>query len=450
MRSLSTQQIDILNIALMFVALSVAFFIPFELFLFSYAVLGPLHYLTEISWLHKKQYFVPGTKRDYLGFAAISVFIGALVLISSYGREITEALFGTPIDLGMSGWGTNLIFLIFGASFVLVLLRKKNQRMVGFAVLAVIALFYNLDRVKTTIVSYDGNELGSVLIEKNHKYLALTNARLIMNDGVDIANGTIVLKKENDGNLAPYPGSIGESARVSVPKSAALIDLNGETLSLVSGESFRFGSKYGGGTLFFSFFLPTLIHVFLFTALFMLFGALKSNSGIGLFSVLCLFACAALPFLWDPGFIVYEISSKVKESYEVSFFSLNLEILKLFEAGPVHGRELAESTVYTSSLGISLTRFIAFAYTYHYLNWFSKTSIIQWHKVPGLNLAIVGILWVASVGLYAYNYKTGLHALFFLSFLHVFMEFPLNVQSIKGIISSVGERFIPNSGAART
>src|ERR1700682_2159045 len=35
-----------------------AFAIPFELFLFSYAVLGPLPYLTEISWLHDRSYFV--------------------------------------------------------------------------------------------------------------------------------------------------------------------------------------------------------------------------------------------------------------------------------------------------------------------------------------------------------------------------------------------------------
>ena len=25
--------------------------------------------------------------------------------------------------------------------------------------------------------------------------------------------------------------------------------------------------------------------------------------------------------------------------------------------------------------------FLAFAYTYHYLNWFSKTLIIKWHQV---------------------------------------------------------------------
>ena len=84
-----------------------------------------------------------------------------------------------------------------------------------------------------------------------------------------------------------------------------------------------------------------------------------------------------------------------------------------------------------------LGRFIAFAYTYHYLNWFSKTSIIQWHKMPRLNLGIVLVMWAAAVSLYLYDYQTGLTALLLLSFLHVFMEFPLNFQSLRGIIEHV-------------
>jgi hypothetical protein len=30
---------------------------PFHVFLAAYAILGPLHYLTEISWLHDRGYF---------------------------------------------------------------------------------------------------------------------------------------------------------------------------------------------------------------------------------------------------------------------------------------------------------------------------------------------------------------------------------------------------------
>ena len=37
-----------------------AFIMPFEVFLFAYAFMGPLHYLTEISWLHDRQYFAKG------------------------------------------------------------------------------------------------------------------------------------------------------------------------------------------------------------------------------------------------------------------------------------------------------------------------------------------------------------------------------------------------------
>ncbi|MBK8345641.1 MAG: hypothetical protein IPL12_21570 [Bacteroidetes bacterium] len=36
--------------------------------------------------------------------------------------------------------------------------------------------------------------------------------------------------------------------------------------------------------------------------------------------------------------------------------------------------------IYNSSAGILITRFIAYAYTYHYLNWFSKASILNGMK----------------------------------------------------------------------
>ena len=50
-------RINYLNIGLMIGACVAAYLFPFELFLFSYAVLGPLHYLTEISWLHERKLF---------------------------------------------------------------------------------------------------------------------------------------------------------------------------------------------------------------------------------------------------------------------------------------------------------------------------------------------------------------------------------------------------------
>ncbi|MFP9113786.1 hypothetical protein ACLI1A_07570 [Flavobacterium sp. RHBU_3] len=56
MKKLGTAAIDRINILLMLVALVPAFLWPFQTFLFVYAFLGPLHYLTEINWLHKKGY----------------------------------------------------------------------------------------------------------------------------------------------------------------------------------------------------------------------------------------------------------------------------------------------------------------------------------------------------------------------------------------------------------
>src|SRR6266852_5888202 len=71
---LSTEQVNYLNIGLMLVAALAAFVRPFELFLFAYAFLGPLHYLTEISWLHDRRYFTRG-RNDYLYLVAVAVII---------------------------------------------------------------------------------------------------------------------------------------------------------------------------------------------------------------------------------------------------------------------------------------------------------------------------------------------------------------------------------------
>ncbi|MEZ4686061.1 MAG: hypothetical protein R3B47_08345 [Bacteroidia bacterium] len=54
---MTTESVDKLNIGLVIAAFGGD--VPaFELFLFSYAFLGPLHYLTEINWLQKRSYFV--------------------------------------------------------------------------------------------------------------------------------------------------------------------------------------------------------------------------------------------------------------------------------------------------------------------------------------------------------------------------------------------------------
>lgn len=50
---------DATHIGLMLGALALAYVLPFELLLLAYAVLGPAHYFTEISWLHDRKFFLP-------------------------------------------------------------------------------------------------------------------------------------------------------------------------------------------------------------------------------------------------------------------------------------------------------------------------------------------------------------------------------------------------------
>ncbi len=105
------------------------------------------------------------------------------------------------------------------------------------------------------------------------------------------------------------------------------------------------------------------------------------------------------------------------------------------------GKSAVNQLVFNNPLSIMFARFIAFAYTYHYLNWFSKTSVIGWHQVSRRKLAGVLVIWVFSVGLYLYDYRLGLLALLFLSLLHVVYEFPLNYISVRGSVQMIGQKF---------
>lgn len=199
----------------------------------------------------------------------------------------------------------------------------------------------------------------------------------------------------------------------------------------------------------FGIFLPTIIHVYLFTALFMFYGALKGKSKLGIFSVVLLFAIPFFIFNMDliPG--SYEITEYGNRALRDSNFAgLNQYFahffgIKLDQGSAVVLSEISDETSKIPQMPIHLKTqvFIAFAYIYHYLNWFSKTTIIKWHKSLSMKrLYIMGATYIIAIGLYIYNYKVGFIAMFFLSFLHVLLEFPLNVVSIRGIGQELGKR----------
>ena len=94
------------------------------------------------------------------------------------------------------------------------------------------------------------------------------------------------------------------------------------------------------------------------------------------------------------------------------------------------------SFFFYEDLALKLMMFMSFIYCYHYLNWFSKTTVIKWHK--NLNFKkIVSVIaiWVISVTLYYVNFRLGLLVSLFLSFLHVILEFPLNMWTLKKVFS---------------
>ncbi|MBK8368888.1 MAG: hypothetical protein IPL10_16250 [Bacteroidetes bacterium] len=317
--ALNNDQINYANIGLMLLSAVLAFVLPFELFLFSYAVLGPLHYLTEIGWLHKKNYFTKG-KYDF-------VFLSVLCVLVFYFSYVNPTQSQTVIP--------NIILYGILLALIFVFIKDNLYRIV-LAVLAII--------------------------------------------GISVS---------------------------------------------------KMGFDY---VIWVGIFLPTIIHVFIFTWAFMFYGVLKNKSFSGYLSIIALVLIAVSFFVIKAPGLQYEVSAYVGKSYEL-FYLLNKFLIEFFGLESTLTDERA--LVYTTNAGFIVMRFIAFAYTYHYLNWFSKTSVIQWHKVPKKTLYITLVLWVFSVVLYVIDYNIGLKALYFLSFLHVFLEFPLNITSFQGIIKSV-------------
>jgi hypothetical protein len=300
----------------MVLACGAAVYAPFHVFLFAYAVLGPLHYLTEISWLHDRNYFTPRNAPRRWWLASVSLAIAVL----AFGY-ISNDLLDRPVS---PRFEIALVYLVFGVSAVAAFTRSRR---IAIAIVAVLALI-----------------------------------------------------------LIPF----GEY------RSYALV----------------------------AYFLVTIVHVLVFTGAFVLYGALKTRSRVALLSLLVFIACAVAAVLVPAHSI--PPSESVRRLY-LGFEQLNGELLRLF--GLPKG-------IYDAS-GLGVMRLIAFAYLYHYLNWFSKTSVIKWHEVNRSRGSTIVGAWLAGELIYLYDFRTGFAVFYVLSMLHVLVEFPLNHQTFVGIFQSV-------------
>lgn len=309
----SVDRLNALNIALMLLAMGAAFAAPFHLFLLAYAILGPLHYLTEISWLHDRRYFAQSAMHRR-GWLTLLLATGG-VMAAGYVSDLLSHPIPPTAEIGM-------FLLVFAAAGVVSFVRHPVNAVAVCAVAGIGILFLS---------------------------------------------------------SSPAYGVI-------------------------------------------AYLLITIVHVFVFTAIFILAGAIKTRSRSGYLSFAIFVGCAAALLLariplWQ------EAGTEVRSLYS-TFQQLNLILLQFTGSGA--------SRMYGEA-GIRIMRFIAFAYTYHYLNWFSKTSVIRWHEISPRRSVMIGAGWLACLAAYAISFRTGFAVSYCLSVLHVMLEFPLNHQAMAAV-----------------
>lgn len=295
---MSTSQVNIVNVILMLLSLALAYILPFHVFVLSYAILGPLHYLTQIPWMHRRQYFIQNEKlwRWVAGFMVLST----ILLMFSFGYIHIAIPFCVAIGAVLSQGFKSFVFWIVASLFILMCMLSLNVQI------------------------------------------------------------------------------------------AAWIGL----------------------------FLPTLIHVSLFTLLFILFGSLKSNDTWGYISCVVYVICVSLCFMLEP-----EYSAQVPDYVTVGQENFSKIISEI------------QNILGWSQASLSKVMFVlSFVYTYHYLNWFSKVNILKWNQVSNKTWVFIISIYIIALSVYFCDFYLGLKFMLFLSILHVLLEFPLNVFVIKSLV----------------
>jgi uncharacterized membrane protein len=169
--------------------------------------------------------------------------------------------------------------------------------------------------------------------------------------------------------------------------------------------------------------LPTLVHVSLFTLVFMTLGACRSGEKVQWALVAAYLAAIGLILVTPP--------------------TANLLVPSFATAGhdyfanvaPALGRLLGVPNL---QLDTRLTSLLAFVYSYHYLNWFIKAEVIRWTAMTGKRLAIVAAASGVSTALYFYDYALGFTVLLAFSLAHIVLEFPLNTLALRQLGSAIG------------
>jgi hypothetical protein len=303
---------DAIHLGLMLFAFAAAYLVPFELLLLAYVVLGPAHYLTEISWLHDRSYFRP--------HRGIALLLAAVA--------IAAALIDDASWFGFAMWSALIVCAMLAAT---------------------------------------------------------TSA----------AEGTLLF--------------------MIAIALAAIMYSSGSSLAVI-------------GVL-----IPTLVHVSLFTLVFMTLGAWRSASRAQALLIVIYLAAIAVILTFPPAAEVrIESFARVGQDY-------------FGNVGPALGRLF---WIRDLRLDTRLTSLLAFVYTYHYLNWFIKADVIRWADVPRARLALMIAASAASTALYFYNYAFGFTFLLALSLIHILLEFPLNSMALRQLAAAAGQGLVRRTAGA--
>ena len=294
------------NVLAIFLCALLAHVLPATTWLGAYAVLGPAHYLTEISWLHDRKYFVSRPRLWMI--TAFAVLI--IMLIRPHTPEADGTFCALLAGLVAAGLGTSL----FMTALVTVL----------FAGIGMVGAMFGWGFVQAVVVL-----------------------------------------------------------------------------------------------------VPTLVHVFAFTTMFMVAGANRTRRPGDWLAVAAL-ALAAGSFLLLPTADLGE--GRFMQTVEKGFPRL----LQLLSA-PGHG------------VASRLVGFLGFAYAYHYVNWFLKTGLLGWHRVSLRRLVLLASAWLVVMFAYTQSSILGLLVSLPLSLGHVLLELPLNMHTARALWSTSFQRNRPSN-----
>ena len=397
-------KINFLNIGLMLITAVFAFFLPFETFLLAYAFLGPLHYLTEISWLHDRQYFTKG-KYDFV----------PLLLI---GVALSYAAFAKDFEFNIDFYKEFVALNLFDKLLVLALFSSLLFAFVKNLLVKIIVILFIFIFISGWLAPENAAENSKSTTIFALTSLVPTLIHVYLFTGLFMLFGALKSRSKT--------GLLSVLAFIIVP----IFLVFGLPVQTKTNYISDYGKEayYADGDGFFYTNVSILDH-------FRLMNEPNLTNKQYLDSIINKDSKTNQTPIAERQRITDSLSDKLNQAFIVpnpeSEYYMRPIPAKL--AIPVESKDYYWNYVFFSGFGIMLMRFIAFAYMYHYLNWFSKTEVIRWHKVPKIRFVAVLLLWLTACALYAYNYSLGLSFLFFLSFTHVLLEFPLNMVSIVGI-----------------